>query len=68
VKEEGLEASSYFQQLAKDASKIVTLSSAFPKPNLLEKVLKENSELFSGQLETVKGAEYEIDLADEVLV
>jgi hypothetical protein len=33
VEEEGLGASSYFQQLAKDASKIVTFSSAFPEPN-----------------------------------
>jgi hypothetical protein len=46
----------------------VTLSSAFPKPNLLEEVLKEYSEPFSGQLGTVKGDEYEIDLLDEVLV
>lgn len=46
----------------------MTLSSAFPKPNLLEEVLKEYSEPFSGQLGTVKGDEYEIDLLDEVLV
>ena len=35
VKEEGLGASSYFQQLARNASKIVTSSSAFPEPNPL---------------------------------
>jgi hypothetical protein len=60
VKEEGLGASSYFQQLAKDASKIVTLSSAFPEHNPLEEVLNEYTEMFSGQLGRVKGAEYEI--------
>jgi hypothetical protein len=60
--------SSYFQQLAEDASKSVTLSSAFPEPNPLEGVLKEYSKLFSGQLTKVKGAEYEIDLVDQVLV
>jgi hypothetical protein len=68
VKEEGLRASSYFQQLAKDASKTVTLSSAFPEPTPLEEVLNEYSELFSGQLGTVKGAEYEIELVDQVPV
>ena len=68
VKEEGLRGSSYFQQLARDASKIVTLSSAFPEPNLLEEVLNEYSEQFSGQLRTVKGAEYEIELVDQVPV
>ena len=68
VKKEGLGASSYFQQLAKDANKIVTLSSAFPEPNPLEEVLKEYSELFSGQLATVKGAEYEIELVDQLPV
>jgi ribosomal protein L30E len=68
MNEESLGVSSYFQQLAKDASKIVTLSSAFPEPNLLEDVLKEYSELFSGQLGTVKGAECEIGLVDQVLV
>jgi len=52
---------SYFGQLAKDASKIVSLSSVFPEPNTLEEVLDEYSELFSGQLGTVKGAEYEIN-------
>ena len=46
VKEECLGASSYFQQLAKDASKIVTLSSAFPETNPLEEVLNEYTELF----------------------
>jgi len=68
VKEESLGASSYFQQLARDAGKIVTLSSAFPEPNPLEEVLNEYSELFSGQLGTVKGAEYEIELVDNVPV
>jgi hypothetical protein len=68
VKEEGLGVSSYFQQLAKDASKIVTLSSAFPEPNPLEEVLNEYTELFSEQLGTVKGAEYEIALVDQVTV
>jgi hypothetical protein len=46
VKEEGLRASSYFQQLAKDANKIVTLSSAFPEPNPLAEVLYEYTETF----------------------
>jgi len=59
---------SYFGQLAKDASKIVSLSSAFPEPNPLEGVLDEYSELFSGQLGTVTGAEYEIELTDQVPV
>jgi hypothetical protein len=68
IKEEGLGASNYFQQLAKDASKIVTLSSAFPEPNTLEEVLNEYSELFTGQLGTVKGAEYESELVDQVPV
>ena len=68
VKEKSLGSSSYFQQLAKNASKIVTLSSAFPEPNPLEEVLNEYSELFSGQLGTVKGAEYEIELVDQVPV
>ena len=36
VKEEGLRASSYFQQLARGASKIATSSYAFPEPNPLE--------------------------------
>ena len=31
-------------------------------------MLNEYSELFSGQLGTVKGAEYEIELVDQVLV
>jgi hypothetical protein len=64
----GLGTNSYFQQLAKDASKIVTLSSAFPEPNQLEKVLNEYSELFSGQHGTVKGVEYEIELVDQTPV
>jgi hypothetical protein len=68
MKEEGRGVSSYFQQLARDASKIVTLSSACPEPNPLEEVLNEYSELFSGQLGTVKGAEYEIELVDQVPV
>jgi hypothetical protein len=68
VKEEGLRASSYFQQLPRDASKIVTLSSAFTESNPLEEVLNKYSELFSGQLRTVKGAEYEIELTDQVPV
>jgi hypothetical protein len=63
----GLGTSSYFQQLAKDASKIVTLSSAFPEPNPLE-VLKEYSELLSGQFGTVKGVENEIELVDQTPV
>jgi hypothetical protein len=46
----------------------VTLSSAFPEPNPLEGVLKEYSKLFSGKLRKAKGAEYEIDLVDQVLV
>ena len=62
MKEGSLGASNYFQQLAWDDSKIVTLSSAFPEPNPLEEVLNEYSELFSGQLGTVNGAEYEIEL------
>jgi len=61
-------ANSYFRQLAKDASKIVSLLSAFPEPNPLEEVLDEYSELFSGQLGMVKGAEYEIELTDQVPV
>ena len=63
-KGKSLEASSYFQQLAKDATKIVT----FPEPNPLEEVLNECSELFSGQLGEEKGAEYEIELVDQVPV
>jgi len=59
---------SYFEQLAKEASKIVSLSSAFPEPNPLEEMLDDYSELFSGQLATVKGAEYEIELTDEMPV
>jgi hypothetical protein len=59
-------ASSYFQQLFKDFSNIVTLTSAFPEPNPLESVLNEYSELFSGQFGTVMGAEYEIELVDQV--
>jgi hypothetical protein len=68
VKEESFGASSYFQQLARDAGEIVTLSFAFPEPNPLEEVMNEYSELFSGQLGTVKGAEYEIELVDQVPV
>jgi hypothetical protein len=48
--------------------RFVTLSSAITEPNLLEEVFKEYSELFSGQLGTVKRAEHEIDLVDQVLV
>jgi hypothetical protein len=58
--------SSYFQQLARDANNIVTLFSAFLEPNPLEKVLNEYPQLFSGQLGTVKRAEYEIELVDHV--
>ena len=54
-KKESFRVNSYLGQLAKDASKIVSLSSAFPKPNPLEEVLDEYSELFSGQLVTVGG-------------
>jgi hypothetical protein len=68
VKEVGFGVSSYFQQLAKDASKIATLSSAFPEPSPLGSVLNAYSELFSGQLGTVKGAEYEIELVDQAPV
>jgi hypothetical protein len=62
MKEKGLRASTYFQQLARDATKIVTLSYTFPEPNPLEEVLNEYSELFSGHLGTVKEVECETKL------
>jgi hypothetical protein len=40
----------------------------FPEPDPIEEVLSEYSGLFSGQLGTVKGAEYEIELVDQVPV
>jgi hypothetical protein len=66
VKDQELAASSYSQQLVKDASKITTLTSAFSESNPLAEVLNEYSELFSGQLGTAKGAEYETELVDLV--
>jgi hypothetical protein len=64
VKDEDVRASTYFQQLAKDGSKIVKLTSAFPETNPFAEVLNEYSGPFPGQLTTVKGTEYEIELVD----
>jgi hypothetical protein len=44
----------------------VKLSSAFSEPNPLEEVICEFPGLFSGQLGDIKGAEYEIELVDQV--
>ena len=62
------EAESYFTQLAVEASKIVKLFSAVSEPNPLGEVLYEFSRLFSGQLGNIMGAEYEIELLDQVPV
>src|SRR5215468_7129948 len=59
---------SYFEHLAAEASKVVKLSSAVSGPNPLEGVLSEFPGLFTGQLGTVKGDEYEIELVDQVPV
>jgi hypothetical protein len=61
-------AESYFKHLAEKASKIVKLSSVFSEPNPLGDVLCEFTGLFSEQLGNVKGAEYEIELLDQVPV
>ena len=61
-------AESYFTQLAVEASKMVELSSAVSEPNPFGEVLCEFSGLFSGQLGNIKGAEYEIELLDQVPV
>ena len=52
----------------KEPRRIVTLSSAFPETNSLIEVLNEYSEPFSVQLGTGKGAEYEIELVDQLPV
>ena len=62
------EEPSYFDQLTAEASKIVKLSSAYSEPNPLGDVLCEFSGLFSGKLGNIKGAEYEIELLDQVPV
>jgi hypothetical protein len=68
VRDGELGASSNFQQLAKDTSKIVALTSAFSEPYQLAEMLNEYSELCSGQLGTTNWSEYETELGDLVPV